>query len=539
MGARSWLFVLFTLAACGQAAVPQDTGAADQRRIQGSPTGASCDQRPIPDYAGRMVGSDVASIDHWPGFAAIGAVSSDGRESFFFCGGVLIDATTVLTAAHCLRDARQLDDKSWVAAGGDYDGWRLAVLPNQDNLANDAPAARALVVDGGVYRDGAATYSNDGQGIHNDIAYLRLDHAMPAPYARLAGAVQANPAYSGHLLWAGGFGQSTIERAPVRRIRSRGGVANALSDHLRDGVVARATVAECANAYPRSNIEDASQICAGWDQGAHDTCQGDSGGPLVAFDANQCPYVVGVTSFGRGCGQPASYGVYTRVSNYRAWIAGLSGGAAFVDAAPPPLGAEATSELIGTLIDRFASHDGLVSVEALDSDMRAYPLENGRWVIPDGARVIYRVSVEAPLEGQLLLLDRVQGRTAANGQLRREYAPLFPYLTNAALARIRPGAPLVIGGDRDPQITAGVTEGSDSVERGEIVALVLPASINLRQLIELPTAETRGMKLRPAPNPPTLVNGVEQAMALLNQSAASRGASRTIGAETAGYEIRR
>ena len=46
-----------------------------------------------------------------------------------------------------------------------------------------------------------------------------------------------------------------------------------------------------------------------------DTCQGDSGGPLMLFDNNRW-HLVGITSFGIGCGTPGYAGVYTRVSEY-------------------------------------------------------------------------------------------------------------------------------------------------------------------------------------------------------------------------------
>jgi secreted trypsin-like serine protease len=50
--------------------------------------------------------------------------------------------------------------------------------------------------------------------------------------------------------------------------------------------------------------------------------QGDSGGPLqITKPDNQCIYyIIGVTSFGTGCGDKKFPGIYTRVSSYIDWI---------------------------------------------------------------------------------------------------------------------------------------------------------------------------------------------------------------------------
>lgn len=66
-----------------------------------------------------------------------------------------------------------------------------------------------------------------------------------------------------------------------------------------------------------------TQLCAGYRHGRKDSCAGDSGGPLL------CPktvsgvtrwYLVGITSYGEGCGRPGKYGIYTKVSSYLDWI---------------------------------------------------------------------------------------------------------------------------------------------------------------------------------------------------------------------------
>merc|ERR1712037_178714 len=56
-------------------------------------------------------------------------------------------------------------------------------------------------------------------------------------------------------------------------------------------------------------------ICAGLMAGGKDSCQGDSGGPLVAADPakNHSLSLVGVVSWGFGCAEPDSLGIYSKV----------------------------------------------------------------------------------------------------------------------------------------------------------------------------------------------------------------------------------
>ena len=58
-----------------------------------------------------------------------------------------------------------------------------------------------------------------------------------------------------------------------------------------------------------------------------DTCQGDSGGPIMMYTASQQWVLVGVTSYGIGCGLPNYAGVYTRIAAYQNWIATMTSNA--------------------------------------------------------------------------------------------------------------------------------------------------------------------------------------------------------------------
>ena len=82
-----------------------------------------------------------------------------------------------------------------------------------------------------------------------------------------------------------------------------------------------------------------TQLCAGSinSQINRDTCQGDrfdfnvslitekdlmnySGGPLMTRTTDGLWELVGITSYGKGCGRLNELGVYTRVSMYLNWI---------------------------------------------------------------------------------------------------------------------------------------------------------------------------------------------------------------------------
>lgn len=76
---------------------------------------------------------------------------------------------------------------------------------------------------------------------------------------------------------------------------------------------------ECNTALG-GGVDADTMICAGKDK--IDACQGDSGGPLAVQDNLFHGWsLVGLVSWGVGCGRRGLYGVYTEVSHYIPWIA--------------------------------------------------------------------------------------------------------------------------------------------------------------------------------------------------------------------------
>ena len=69
----------------------------------------------------------------------------------------------------------------------------------------------------------------------------------------------------------------------------------------------------------KEHIKD-NMFCAGSRSRTIDTCQGDGGGPLVCKISQDKHAVIGISSWGNGCGHPEKYGVYTDVRKHTSWI---------------------------------------------------------------------------------------------------------------------------------------------------------------------------------------------------------------------------
>ncbi|XP_041563303.1 trypsin zeta [Drosophila elegans] len=272
---RSWLVCLLAFLACLLALT------------QGLPLQENPHQEDEKS-GGRIVGgyaTDIAQVPYQISLRYKG-ITTPQNAYRHRCGGSIIAADKILTAAHCIIGTVPSQYK--VVAGTNYQTGSDGVITNVKDII--------------MHEEYFSEFA-----YNNDIAILVVDPPLPLNNFTIQTIKMATEQpLEGAVSKISGWGTT-----------SPGGTS---SNQLLAVDVPIVSNDVCDKDYENFGDETyritASMLCAGKrGVGGADACQGDSGGPLVVRDVLQ-----GVVSWGNSCALATHPGVYANVAYLRSWI---------------------------------------------------------------------------------------------------------------------------------------------------------------------------------------------------------------------------
>lgn len=236
----------------------------------------------------------------------------DGKATPF-CGGSLISAHWVLTAAHCIQSVRE-NDVQYHLVLGEYEpsfetGFEQKIEPKKSFIHPDYDSTT-------VDWDFALVWLKEPAVMSECVGTICLptEEVEPGTECKISGwgTLSAGGGQSSHLL------ETTVHIRKKRRCTFPfTGYGN---EEITDSMM-------CAM----------GEMTSWWFWRRSDACQGDSGGPLVCWNkVTKRWYLQGLTSWGRGCGSWWYPGIYANIVKVRGWIDATMRDPAYIPAPAPP-----------------------------------------------------------------------------------------------------------------------------------------------------------------------------------------------------------
>ncbi|XP_032973550.1 ovochymase-1 [Rhinolophus ferrumequinum] len=233
----------------------------------------------------RIAGGEEACPHCWPWQVGLRFLGNHQ------CGGAIVNANWVVTAAHCVQAKN--NPLFWTVVAGDHDR-------TLKESSEQVRRTKRIV----VHED------FDSLSYDSDIALMQLSSPLEfnsavrpvcLPHGR-------DPLFSSEICAVTGWGS----------IREGGGLARRLQQ-IQVPVLERET---CEHTYYSAHPGGITEkmICAGFAVTGGNFHQGDSGGPLVCRHEKDPFVLYGIVSWGAGCAQPKKPGVFARVSVFLDWI---------------------------------------------------------------------------------------------------------------------------------------------------------------------------------------------------------------------------
>ncbi|XP_040604669.1 serine protease 38 isoform X2 [Mesocricetus auratus] len=239
----------------------------------------ACGQPVLP---GKILGGMAAPDQKWPWQVSL------HFSGLHVCGGSILSAYWVLTAAHCFDSGKKIET--------------FDVYVGLTDLSVATRYTQWLEVNKLIIHPTYMWFHPVG----GDVALLQLKSPIVFSDSVLPVCLPPpNLSLHGLSCWATGWGHVSQQGDSLKQ--------------LQEVQLPLIPMLQCQLLYGFTTYFLPEMLCAGDIKNERNVCEGDSGGPLVC-KVNQTWVQIGIVSWGRGCAHPLYPGVYANVSYFLNWI---------------------------------------------------------------------------------------------------------------------------------------------------------------------------------------------------------------------------